>query len=379
MKEIFEHEFCKDLVYRYKVYKKKELGNSLNVFSVSKYGNQLENFHSDILAIFFNQNERHASGLLFVRKFADFLNNFFYKNIQIKNYEHSTCEREKGRVDLLIVDEVSKHCIILENKINDAPDMPDQLKRYYEYATNERNLKVDAIIYLTLNGNKNAPLVGIEKIDDLVVNLSFFNTINNIYSNWLMPCYDEAISNKETSSFIYQYAILLKHISKLEENMDLKKDFYNLISNKDNFLKMEALSSLYNDLHIYRATVFAEKLQNNYKPFTKKYLYKPWHWLYENYTDRTGTNFKLDVHFGKDYARIDFWIPRSTEENNFTKVKAKLIEINKLKDFLPEGYGNGFYKEFNIKDYNSLEEVDNFLHEYVINLLKSLEDLDKMK
>ncbi len=34
MKEILEHEFCKDLAYRYKEYKRKESENSLNVLYI---------------------------------------------------------------------------------------------------------------------------------------------------------------------------------------------------------------------------------------------------------------------------------------------------------------------------------------------------------
>ncbi|MDM1065030.1 PD-(D/E)XK nuclease family protein [Myroides odoratimimus] len=123
MRELLVHSFCTNVAERYESLKRKELGDSLNVFSVSKYGNELENFHSDILAILFNKEERHGEQLLFVEQFIQYLNTEYGRQIKIENYKHCTCERERGRIDLLIVDEVSRHCIIIENKINDAADM----------------------------------------------------------------------------------------------------------------------------------------------------------------------------------------------------------------------------------------------------------------
>ncbi|MDM1065414.1 hypothetical protein HXZ88_07250 [Myroides odoratimimus] len=259
--------------------------------------------------------------------------------------------------------------------------MPDQLKRYYEYVINQRDLQVDAIVYLTLNGNKNAPTIGDSTIDDLVANIAFLNSnTKDMYTYWLMPCYEKTQANKEASSFIYQYGVLLKHLSKLDENMELKKDFYNLISDKKEFEKMQALYALFNDLSAYRANVFDGRLNGDYKPFKKKYKYKPWHWLYENYRDEEEeVVFKLDVHFYSEYGRIDFWVPGATAEQCFENVERKLNEIGLLGDFLQEGFNNGFYKEFHINDYSSMEELDNRLYDYVVSFLKELEILEQSK
>ncbi|MEC4094157.1 PDDEXK-like family protein [Myroides odoratimimus] len=381
MEELLNHEFCKDVVERYAAFKKKEEENSFNVFSVSKNGNELENFHSDILSILFHQEERHGEGLLFVHQFMEYLNTCFDKNINVENYKQCICEREKGRIDLLIVDEESKHCIIIENKINDAPDMPDQLKRYYEYATDQRGLIVDAIVYLTLNGNKAAPLIKDTTIDALVTNIAFLNSsTNDMYTHWLLPCYEKARNNREASSFIYQYGVLLKHLSKLDENMELKQDFYNLISNKEDFKKMQALYALFNDLSVYRAQCFGDRLGENYKPvFKKNSRYAPYHWLYENYQDHEGIVFKLDVIFYKEYTRVDFWVPGATEEKCLEEVERKLNEICLKEDFIERGDYNRPCKQFHIDNYTSMEELDNSLYDYVAKFLKALETLERSK
>ena len=61
-------------------------------------------------------------------------------------------ESEKGRIDVLVywkeAASLKRQCVIIENKINDAPDMTNQLCRYYEYAQDRRNMVVRKVVYL---------------------------------------------------------------------------------------------------------------------------------------------------------------------------------------------------------------------------------------
>jgi len=57
-------------------------------------------------------------------------------------------ECERGKIDILISDE-KHHCIIIENKINDAPDMENQLPRYLKKAHEEYHLEPLAVVYMS--------------------------------------------------------------------------------------------------------------------------------------------------------------------------------------------------------------------------------------
>ena len=123
--------------------------NGFNLFTISSYNSYLENFHSDVIALLLSPKERHLQKEKFFKLFLSFLIERYGAIIDENNYQNYEVLREKGRIDIWIKDKVSKKCIIIENKINDAIDMPNQIERYYDYAS-EKGYLVDSIVYLTL-------------------------------------------------------------------------------------------------------------------------------------------------------------------------------------------------------------------------------------
>lgn len=73
-------------------------------------------------------------------------------DIDNMNYSEAVVVREQAMIDILISSEESKRAIVIENKINNAGDMPRQLPRYYDYVSKKYIL--DAIVYLPLDFNK---------------------------------------------------------------------------------------------------------------------------------------------------------------------------------------------------------------------------------
>ena len=72
-----------------------------------------ENFHSDIICSIFNQKP------LFVKEFIVFIQSCKTSlNIDLSNYNKPYALRETDKIDILIKDKKSNHCIIIENKIN---------------------------------------------------------------------------------------------------------------------------------------------------------------------------------------------------------------------------------------------------------------------
>ena len=140
-------EFCESKKFRPE--------QTLNVFKMVSDLYYRENFHSDIIRVFLDPREKHKEGATFLFAFIDFINDNFRDKVYIskQDYRLAKAERELGRIDILIKSEESKHCVIIENKIYNASDMERQLPKYYDYMT-ERGYKVDAIIYLPLDINK---------------------------------------------------------------------------------------------------------------------------------------------------------------------------------------------------------------------------------
>ena len=344
--------------------------NSFNLFTISSYNSYLENFHSDVIAILLNPNERHNQKNSFLNLFLDYLIELGV-NIDKDNYALCEITREQGRIDIWIKDNTSKRSVIIENKINNAGDQENQLENYYNYAKNS-GFEIDSIVYLTLNGNKNAPLTDITELNERIQNISAFtNNKTDLSNGWLKKCYENS-ENEDNRSFIFQYLKLIKHLSQVGMDRKIKEDFYSVINKEDGFLKTKAIAELVAGLEEYRADLFAAKIGNDYLPFRKTYRWRPNHWLYENFNEN-GINFKLDVYFNNDgSARIDFWNPNQPEETQKTNTSTKLKSIGLFEKFEFGGFGGGMYKVFNLENFENIEALDNEIYNSVKELFEKL-------
>lgn len=347
--------------------------NSYNLFTLSSYNSYLENFHSDVISILLNPNERHNQDNTYLNLFLDYLISL---DANIKKEDYSLCEitREQGRIDIWIKDNTSKKSIIIENKINNAGDQENQLENYYNYAKN-LGFEVDAIIYLTLNGNKNAPLTDIIELNNSIINIPAFTNNQKDFSNgWLLNCYEKS-NDEDNRSFIYQYLKLIKHLSQVGMDKQIKDDFYAIINKNDGYNKTKAIAQLVAGLEEYRADLFVSKINNDYLPFRKIYRWRPNHWLFENFNDN-GIVFKLDVHFHADgSARLDFWNPNQAVETQKQNTSEKLNSIGLLNEFEYGGFGGGMFKMFRLENYHNLETLDNELFNFVKQLFEKLRKL----
>lgn len=107
-----------------------------------------ENIHSRILAELFKQNSDQKFEVF--ESFINYLNTLKHTQIKVKK-PIITAERE--RIDILIKEH--DYALIIENKIHDAIDQPNQLARYIDKMKLE-GLKKNQIyiIYLTRDGSK---------------------------------------------------------------------------------------------------------------------------------------------------------------------------------------------------------------------------------
>lgn len=112
----------------------------------------LEGPNSDILQLILSPKSKEIGNSSILE---DFLRYIGIDDNSIKecfpNLYEAEIEREasieNGRIDLLIKNE--NHCVIIESKLNNAPNQPFQLQRYYLAETKEKR-EVVKIVYLTL-------------------------------------------------------------------------------------------------------------------------------------------------------------------------------------------------------------------------------------
>lgn len=126
-----------------------------NVFEILKIRHYEARVHTPFLANLLNPFGSHMQGDLFYQSFLDKVMGVKglapFNDINGLKVWGEFGVGDKGRVDILIRNGKRPHCIIIENKINNAPDQKDQLKRYNNYATQAGFTPENyRLIYLTL-------------------------------------------------------------------------------------------------------------------------------------------------------------------------------------------------------------------------------------
>jgi hypothetical protein len=215
-----------DLKEKYKLDDDKKFNVFKNISNNIKIN---EDFYSKTLKKILDPKTVEIGNIAYLNLFVDTLKNI-NKNIT-KHIFSDNVEVISGQgssfIDILISDE--KHCIIIENKICDATDQPNQLARYYETMVN-KGKTVDAIVYIPFNQNKRPNLDSYEdqykqykdQIKNVLVHLPAVykdsNNENDLAKGFLDKCVKLAdnFNDKTAHVYIEQFSKLIKAKGGLE-------------------------------------------------------------------------------------------------------------------------------------------------------------------
>ncbi len=219
------------------IYKEHDIDNArkFNFFESISDLYYRENFHSDILEILLNPNTREIGRKYFMEAFIAFLgltNNEFDSNSDfevIREYptgeiywkdDNGKQRRKEGYIDLLIKN--VNQAIIIENKINYAPDMDNQLVRYMKFISDPienggLNISKYTVVYLTLTRNKNPPKEFDKEFEKYTTELKNPKILKHVYA--IAGKKDKSLEN----TFLPTCQELLKEEMNNTENIDIKQ------------------------------------------------------------------------------------------------------------------------------------------------------------
>lgn len=331
----------------------KRMETGFNLFYLISDHYYRETFHSDIIAALLSPTEKHGGGNLYLNLFLDMIgvNKAPYKNAKVYKEYGTNDGTLGGRIDIFIEGE-DKHCVVVENKLNNAGDTYRQLPKYYHYLDNN-NYTIDKFVYLPLNPYKTP-----DKSDwsdeerdfidgKLIILPAFFEGSPNLIDNWL------EIARKKTEDedarfIIKQYITVLHNLTNSIMSAITIEGFYNEMIKGDNLETALSVRDLLNDLPEYMAKRIVDKYNSDYKPFEKVFLFstssKKAAVLHEAKKD--GISFSVDIYCNElGYEIVFFNRQGNIPEEDFANLK------NSLKDALNEfekrdGYRNQFVFRF---------------------------------
>ena len=373
-KEIIENAFeitskfiDSDMLQRYKEYIKKnnfEENYPFNIFELISDIYYRENFHSDIIAQLL-RNE------VILKNFLKFIG---VDESAYKSYEVS---REENKIDILIKTE--KNCIIVENKLNWAKDMPEQLFRYYNECKNNKKLEVDKIVYLSPNSSKKPEDDSVKEIPKELIKIiiGYDGESEDFYTMVLEKSLKEMNNNEPK-----EWLLLLEHYLKIlrqtgETKMDkLTKEFYDKIVNDGKeYEKIELIATMYNDLIKTRINNLASEFSG--ENYNNECFYRDF------YSEKRGLSYAIDIYIYNDKSLLFLFSreegtatednPKSTKkwEQDNKDIEAWLKKHKLLSEFrLPEEGDNTwwrFMKEFKFPN------DEKALYEFAKKLIECLE------
>ena len=219
---------------------KLDLNNNFNFFEAISDTYKKENLHSDLMKQILDPTTKEIGNINYLKSFLKIigvqLNDFGYlQNVKV--------ERERNRIDILISNE--KNAIIIENKINNAPDQDKQLERYYDKIKRDKKT-VKKIVYVTLSSEDNGEPSNLgeyydeKTIKKLLIHLPAVSKDKNKKSllDWLNICIKKTSENSIGKIFLEQYKQLLAYLGgdvlMLEDEKKVIKEIFN---SKKNLLK----------------------------------------------------------------------------------------------------------------------------------------------
>lgn len=266
----------------------KENKTGFNIFQIISDKYHREDFHSDFLALLLNPKENHGCGNSFLNQFVSMVEkaiNVYHGNNShfAHHYSESEVYREyptnDGRIDILILSPGNKRAIVVENKINGAPDMPKQLPRYFNYLSN-KGFVIDAIVHLSLDGNKSLSREGWSKEDEECVNpvlvrISAYNHSHaiNLVDDFLKPSIPLADSIDVIAS-LRQYTQIIKILNQNNMDKSSMERFYQELQKENNLKIALSIRDMLNNFPMFYAQRIADKFNENNRcsPFPAVYV-----------------------------------------------------------------------------------------------------------
>ena len=198
---------------------KLDLNNNFNFFEAISDTYKKENLHSDLMKQILDPTTKEIGNISYLKSFLEIIgviNNFGdLRNVKV--------ERERNRIDILISN--NDNAIIIENKINNAPDQDKQLERYYKKITDEEEKTVLKIVYITLSSQDNCEPSNLkgygdsETIEKLLIHLP---AVSKDYKNSLLYWLDKCIKTPSENNIGKIFLEIIICIVNIREQHEFK-------------------------------------------------------------------------------------------------------------------------------------------------------------
>lgn len=368
------------------------------IYSSEKNIFRKENPNSEIIKFLIDPNSYEEKNRTVLNKFFDFIDlkdyiTFFPDNVKVE------IERENHRIDLYIHNK--ENAIIIESKLNNAPDQDFQLARYYLKATKDDGFNVKKIVYLTLNpitelnleklykpseskkythDEQKGYYEAVKDIKPLIVYISAVDDGNpqKSLSNFFENC-AKATDDKIMQTLLNQYSKLLRQLAG-EEKMTEEE--------------IKLIENIYNSKDCIQNAVEFQKVWENKDAILRK-IFENKFWSFSDWTYdkgksiylKTVNGYALYIWFQEKHDKnnpiqqeIGFWSEKTKKKWNKEKLKGILIELAEYNNGIKLAYEDPYADDewvciafvYDAETENNPETIDTYFNKF-FNVVKNFE------
>ena len=338
----------------------KRMETGFNLFYLISDHYYRETFHSDIIAALLSPKENHGGGNLYLNLFLDMI------GVDKSNYQDAEVHKEYGtndgtlggRIDIFIEGE-NNHCVVVENKLNDAGDTYRQLPKYYQYLKKKKYI-IDKFVYLPLNPYKTPDKSDWsdeerKNIDDkLIIIPAYQEGRKNLIDNWLEIAEEETkTKNEDAKVIIKQYRTVLHNLTIDIMSTTTLDSFYCELLKDDNLETVLSIRKMLDELPNYLASRLQEKYGAKCYPFSHIWIWANKDAVFEGAVVN-GIYFKIDILCNE--LGYDVWFNNPSQDFVPEQEFASLVKsLNSLADFeIAKDAKNRVIKHFAFTDEKGL-------------------------
>ena len=203
---------------------------------------------------------------------------FYSKNAEVYKEYGTNDGTLGGRIDIFIEGE-NNHCVVIENKLNNAGDTYRQLPKYYQYLK-KKNCIIDKFVFLPLNPYKTPDKSDWsdeerKNIDNkLIIIPAYQEGRKNLIDNWLDIAVKETRTENEDARFIIKQYITVLHNLTLDIMSTTTLDsFYCELLKDDNLDTILSIRKMLDDLPHYLASRILGKYGTKCYPFDHMWIW----------------------------------------------------------------------------------------------------------
>jgi hypothetical protein len=281
-----------------------------NIFTSISQKYYMENFHSDILNLILDFKTPEIGNPKYIEEFLKLIDKVRIDTVPIfTKIDGIVVEREIGKIDLTLHD--TENAIIIENKINNAVDQPNQIARYIE-KIEKRGMAVRCIVYLTLTPGKRPQLQDYscdykkykKQIEEKICLLSAVEGDNkiDIVHGYLPDCL-ESTNDIVAKVYIDQYRKLLMHLGGKEVMKESnKKIIEEIFSEKEKIGLVMDLVEVWTERKDLLGEIIIDYIMKNDQEYSFHPFSECWKTIHKRLDDDVSIAFCIDGSFGFVYA-----------------------------------------------------------------------------